>query len=535
MTAKPMQELFQGKPWLIHRKYLDTQRVIWKRFKKLFKPMSERFTGYNPQEVSQKESIHPQVMVASQLFRDRGGRALLVGGGIRDMIMGKDPKDFDIEVYGLEPDVIEDTVSVLGKVSAVGKAFGILKVAVGDGYDLDISLPRSDSKTGEGHRGFEVSVDPFMSIEDAARRRDFTINSLAYDPLTGEVIDSFSGVEDIKNQILRVTDKQLFKDDPLRVMRGLQFAGRFGFTVEQESFEIMAQMVPQLEELPKERLNEEWKKLLLKSEKPSIGLALGMELGLFHQLHPEFVRLLNTPQDPRWHPEGDAWTHTLMAVDQAAKIVRSERLDNESAFTIMLATLCHDLGKAESTIQDENGAVTAYGHDAAGVEPAQKFLSTIGVDNDTTAKVLKLVDNHMWSHTGYQTIKNGGTVGDGAFRKLSVKIHPATISELSMLAHADGTGTGFYGSLEDLHSDNSYPESEWLKSRAENTGVLREKSMDIVMGRDLIGIGLRPGKHFSEIISLANELHNEKGYSREYILALIAGADPIATLFSHVE
>ena len=373
-----------------------------------------------------------------------------------------------------------------------------------------------------------------MSISDAALRRDFTINSLAFDPLTEEIIDPHGGVKDIQDKVLKVTDKNTFGDDPLRVMRALQFAGRFDLVVEQESFDLMSDMVTKKEfaELPKERLLEEWKKLLLKSERPSKGLSLGMELGMFHVLHPEFVALLNTPQDSKWHPEGDAWTHTLMAVDQAARIAKKEELSEENAFTLLVATLCHDLGKPLTSEEQLDGSITARGHDEVGVAIAQKFLDRLGVDNDTSEKVKKLVENHMWAHMNFGDVARGREAGDGAFRKLSVKLFPATITELAHLSKADALGTGHYGSLEELQFETSHPETEWLLSRASNLGITEKKASDVIMGRDLIAAGFKPGKQFGMITSLSNSLRDEKGYTQEQLLLAIKASVSLEDIVS---
>lgn len=495
-----------------------------------FEAINSGFTSEQPHNI--ESIVSPHVISVAFAIKEKGGRALLVGGGVRDFLNGSKPKDFDIEVYQLEADLVEKAVIPFGKVSSVGKSFGILKVSNPNGLDLDISLPRIDSKIGIGHRGFEVKVDPFMSIEDAARRRDFTINSMAMDPLTGEILDPHGGFDDLKNKVLRVTDNERFMDDPLRVMRALQFAGRFNLSVEKESFELMAQMVPTLAELPKERLLEEWKKMLLKSEKPSVGLKLGMELGIFHELHPDFVSMLNTPQEAQWHPEGDVWTHTLMAVDQAAKIIRSQNLNEEEAWTLMLATICHDLGKPETTEFNEEGKIVSYGHDKEGVEPTLKFLKRIGVDLATTEKVAKLVENHMWSHTNYSNFTKGQDVSDGAFRKLARNLYPATIEELARLGYADGTGTGYYGTLKNLSFPKTYPESEWLLARADNVGVGQEKPVDVILGRDLIEMGYKPGRKFGEVIQLANALRDDKGYSRENLISFMQNHTHIDDLIS---
>ncbi len=226
---------------------------------------------------------YKKVLRISELIKKNGGMALLVGGSVRDMLWTDKiiPKDFDLELYGLEAIEVEKIVREVGNVSDVGKAFGILKISLGNGLDIDISLPRVDSKIGVGHRGFEVKTDPNMSIPEACKRRDFTMNSVAANPLTGELFDPFNGVKDIRNKILRITDPERFRDDPLRVLRGIQFVGRFGLEIDKDTMSILQEMVPCIKELPKERIGEEWKKLLLKSPMPSVSLIAGMILGVF--------------------------------------------------------------------------------------------------------------------------------------------------------------------------------------------------------------------------------------------------------------
>lgn len=195
--------------------------------------MIKRFRERGYEEYAE---AYEKVLEICQAVKEAGGEALLVGGSVRDVFFDKLPKDFDLEIYKLEADEIKELVQKFGKVSEVGKAFGVLKVFLGNGIDIDVSLPRTDSKVDEGHKGFDVKTDPQMSIKDAARRRDFTMNSIVADPLTGEAHDSFDGLQDIRDRTLKVTDPERFQDDPLRVMRAVQFAGRFGLTIEQKSF-----------------------------------------------------------------------------------------------------------------------------------------------------------------------------------------------------------------------------------------------------------------------------------------------------------
>ena len=470
-------------------------------------------------------TVYQKVLEIAEAIKSAGGRALLVGGSVRDMLIGKIPKDFDLEIYQLSADKIEKIARSLGKVSEVGKAFGILKISFGEGIDIDLSLPRSDSKIGAGHRGFEVKTDPNMSFEDAARRRDFTINSMSADPLSSELFDPFNGLTDLRERRLKVTDPERFKDDPLRVLRGLQFISRFGLEVEPTTVRILQEMAPLLKELPKERILDEWKKLLLKSEKPSLGLCAGMTLGILHEIHPELPPLQETPQEPEWHPEGDVWIHTLMVVDEAAKIVKREKLNDEQAFTIMLSSLCHDLGKPLTT-STKNGRIISHEHEQAGEEPTKKFLDQINADNLTRDKVVKLVINHLIPTVLYiNDAVRGEPVKDGAIRRLAKRLFPATIQELVYVAEADHLGRGIFESPESaeelLLPTKDFPSGPWLLARARELAVEDSKPADLTQGRDWLAFGYKPGKNVGKLIALANDLRDEKGYTREMVLEAV--------------
>lgn len=485
-------------------------------------PLPDDFLEILKNEATEKHvEAYQRVIDLARAIKKAGGRALLVGGSVRDMKLGIISKDFDMEVYGLEAGKVEKIIEQFGKVSDVGKAFGILKMGFGEGIDIDVSLPRVDSKIGIGHRGFEVKTDPNMSIEDAARRRDFTINSMAADPLTGEVFDPFSGQKDLKERVLRITDEERFRDDPLRVMRALQFIGRFGLSLEPKSIRVIQEMTSELKDLPRERIFEEWKKLLLKSEKPSLGLAAGMTLSVFQEIHPEFPPLVKLPQEPEWHPEGDAWVHTLMSVDQAAQIIRREDLLGDQALTIMLAELCHDLGKAETTILSGAGRHISYGHEEAGEEPTRKFLESMGVDKAICVKVVKLVINHLKPTVLYtsEKVKNQ-PVSDGAIRRLAERISPATIQELVLVGEADHLGRGPFEDPEipaQLLLPFGYLPGKWLLRRARAIEVEKSRPAPLTRGRDWLEFGYKPGIHIGELIRLADQLRDERNYSREMI------------------
>lgn len=468
-------------------------------------------------------AAYQKVLELSKLIKSVGGHALLVGGCVRDHYLGRLAKDFDVEVYGLEPNIIEEVVKNIGKVSEVGRTFGILKVSLGNGLDIDISLPRTDSKIGEGHRGFDVKIDPKMSIKEAARRRDFTMNALAADPLTGKLYDYFNGLEDIKNRCLRVTDAERFQDDPLRVLRALQFVSRFGLKIDPESLNIMRAMIPQIKELPKERILEEWKKLLLKSEQPSLGLSAGMLLGVFHELHPELVAMDQTPQEADWHPEGNAWNHTLLTVDQSARIIRREELSGDQALVVMLAALCHDLGKPLVTKKiDEK--IKSYGHEKAGEVPTKKFLASLGVPGVVRDKVVKLVNNHMLPTMFYISFLQGKEVNDGAIRRLAERMYPATISELIWVAESDHLGRGFFSPekrAQLLLAPDQFLPGPYLLRRARELEVEKSRPTSLTRGRDWLGLGFPAGEKIGQLIKLSDRCRDELGLSREEVLSLV--------------
>lgn len=464
----------------------------------------------------------------AETVKQIGGRALLVGGSVRDEVLGKPSKDFDLEVYGVQPDDLEKILQQFGKVDSVGKVFGILKITDGD-MDIDVSIPRRDSKVRAGHAGIEVDMEPGMSIKEAGRRRDFTFNALSKDPLTGEIFDPFNGVEDLRTRTLRVTDPVLFKDDSLRVMRGAQFIGRFGLKVDPESMALMREMVPMLSELPKERMREEWGKLLEKSERPSLGLQALFDMGVIEHLYPELLAISGTQQEFEWHPEGDVWVHTLMVVDAAKEVCRQERLQTDSARVVMFAALCHDLGKPEKTAFS-NGRIRSIGHEPAGEAPTVQFLEKIGAPKDLQLKVAPLVKEHLWPGTMYRRSLSGEEVSDGAFRRLAKRIWPATIAELTYVEEADNRGRGPF--IDPSHRNqfllpNPAEAGKWVRETAQRLGVEKEMPKPILLGRDLIALGFKGGKDFGELVKLSEQLRDDKNITRESVLEIIAGSASI--------
>ncbi len=419
---------------------------------------------------------------------------MLVGGSVRDKLMGIAPKDFDVEVYGIEPEKLKKIlIENFGRIDAVGEAFTVYKI----GQDLDVSLPRRERKTGRGHKGFTVEGDPEMSFAEAAKRRDFTINAILKDVLTGEIVDVYGGRKDIENKILRVVSKETFAEDSLRVLRAAQFAARFEFDIDAETVEICKQI--DLTDLPKERIWGEFEKLLLKAEKPSIGLKWFYKLGVVEQLFPELAALVGVPQQAEWHPEGDVDVHTLMVVDEARKLI--DDLNYAKKITVMLGAICHDFGKPATT-KFFDGKWRSHAHDEAGVEPTISFLDTLNIHTingfDVREQVIQLVRYHLKPGEFY---KVRDQLGDGAFRRLARKVEPDL---LYRVAKADSLG----------RNPEWLPKEKWFKAEAQDWFIEKARELaveekapkPILMGRHLIELGLKPSPKFGEITNAVYEM-----------------------------
>lgn len=450
--------------------------------------------------------------VAERVKRD-GGRALLVGGAVRDRVMGLEPKDHDLEVYGVQPDDLERLLGEFGRVDAVGKSFGVLKLTA-DGHTMDVSTPRRESKEGRGHRGFIATPDPTMTVEDALRRRDFTMNAMAEDPLTGEFLDPFHGKDDIAVGVIRAVDDRTFPDDPLRVLRAAQFSSRLDFFVEPLTAMYCQGVVEsgEVATLPRERVWEEWRKLLL-GKNPSRGMIALKNSGALRVLHVELDKLTTVPQDPKWHGEGDVWTHTLLAVKAARPL--AEALPEESRLVVMLATLLHDVGKLTTTVRKDDGSISSIGHEDAGAEMALRVMTEqMLVDAGTAKKVERIVSDHLTPKFFYKD-----KVNDSAVRRLARRLEPASIEELCAVARADSLGRMPAKGLE--------PE-EWLEARAKDMKVERRGPQPILMGRHLIERGFKPGKDMGEILRRVFEMQLDgRVTTLEDALVAVVAADTV--------
>jgi tRNA nucleotidyltransferase (CCA-adding enzyme) len=406
-----------------------------------------------------------------------GGRALAVGGYPRDIVMGKQPKDIDLEIYGLDVTELEMLLEPIHSINKVGAFFGVFKVG-----PLDVSLPRRESKAGTSHRDFKVAADPFLPHKEAARRRDFTINAMALDPLNGEFFDEYRGRDDITLGLLRAVDLATFGDDPLRGLRAMQFAGRFGFIVETKTAELIRNF--DVGELSDERIGEEWTKLLLKSEKPSHGLAVARDLSIIAKLHPELAALIDALQEPAWHPEASVWNQTLLVVDVAAKIVRREKLTRDEALTVMFSALCHDFGKP-STITMIDGRTRSPEQAKAGVELARKFMERLYVPQ----KIVKKVEHIVFDHMFLTDVKDAK---DAVIRCLAHRLYPATIQELIWVTEA-----AFWGRELEVPDTSII---ELFRKHAKELKVDKAPLAPLVKGKDLLALGVKPGPKMGTIL-----------------------------------
>ena len=438
-----------------------------------------------------------KVIELSQRIASAGGRAMLVGGCVRDELMGIAAKDWDLEVYGVEPADLRTILDEFAgsndlNIDAVGESFAVYKI----GPHIDVSIPRRERKAGKGHRGFVVQGDPEMSFEEACARRDFTVNAILKDPLTSEMVDPFNGRDDIDERILRHVNDETFAEDSLRLLRAAQFAARLEFDIAPETAELCRSI--DVTDLPKERIWGELEKMLLKATRPSIGLDWLYKLGVVDQLFPELAALVGVPQEPEWHPEGDVDVHTMMVADEARKLI--DELDYPRQVTVMLGAVCHDLGKPPTT-EFVDGRTRSLGHDEAGVEPTISFLDRLGIHTlhgfDVREQVVQLVRYHLKPGMYY---KSKTPVGDGALRRLARKVEPDL---LYRVAKADSLGRNPEWLPKEKWFDSEA--QEWFIERVRELQIEKKAPEPILMGRHLIELGLTPGPEFKKILDTVYE------------------------------
>ncbi|ATC64041.1 polynucleotide adenylyltransferase [Nibricoccus aquaticus] len=442
------------------------------------------------------------LLVALRALRTMGSPRL-VGGCVRDWLLGLEPKDFDVEVPGVTFEQLHRALASFGSTDVVGRSFGVIKLRVAE-TEYDFSLPRRESKTGAGHRGFAVEPEPNLTDAEAAARRDFTVNAIAYDPFAETVIDPHNGVHDLRARVLRHTSAA-FTEDPLRVLRGFQLAARFNFTLAPETVALCRSISGTFHELPVERIWGEWAKWAEKSTHPSRGLAVLEETGWLAHF-PEIAALRGTQQDPEWHPEGDVFTHTAHCCDALVCLEAWRNAPADRRRQLLFAVLAHDFGKPSTTsFADRRGQLRwiSPGHESAGGPLAASFLTRIGAPRELIAHVRPLVVLHLAHHSGQ------GDFSDSRIRRLARKLAPATIDELCIVMHADHDGR------PPLHSPETLARIAELQSRATALALTSSAPRPILLGRHLIALGLSPGPDFKKTLDAAFEAQLDGAFSNE--------------------
>jgi tRNA nucleotidyltransferase (CCA-adding enzyme) len=438
------------------------------------------------------------VLQICRTIGEAGGRAMLVGGSVRDRLFGQESKDYDLEVYYLEPARLRAILKSFGQVNTVGEHFAVYKLAIyqttsdslsdasaiqnpkskiqNQRFEIDVSIPRRESKSGRGHRGFVIEGDPHMTFSEAARRRDFTINAIMQDPLTGEIVDPYGGVHDIENRLIRAVAADTFVEDSLRVLRACQMAARFEMSVAPETLALCQTI--DLSDLPKERIWGEFEKLFLRAAKPSIGLQAALDLGVLDQLFPELQSLTRyRANDPASKPDvtsgDDLFALTKRLLDESVKLTGD--LTKEKRVTLMLAALCGNL------IHLPDGG-------EASIIAVLDRLAINTINNyDVRNQVLALIREADKPRAFY------ASSSDGDFRRLAGRVD---VNMLYRFATAEALACGFESATAEA----------WFIEKARALDVERGAPEPLLKGRHLLEIGLRPGPQMGKIINQVYEL-----------------------------
>jgi tRNA nucleotidyltransferase (CCA-adding enzyme) len=448
----------------------------------------------NPLDSLPRELSSLAVELAKKI-KIAGGRLYLVGGSVRDLYLGLSSSEIDCEVQGLSIDQLKSTLSRKYTCHEVGKTFGVLKLR---NLPAELSLPRTEIKTGSGHKGFSVDIDPDLPFSRSVQRRDFTINAIGLDPLTNELFDPVGGIADIEKRLLRHIGPA-FSEDPLRVLRAMQFIARFNLKPHPQTLSLCKNI--SMENLPSERLFEEWKKLLIKGNNVSAGLNFLKDCNWL-KYFPELHALVGCEQEPEWHPEGDVWVHTLHCMDAFAR----ERTGSEwEDLVVGFAVLCHDLGKPMTTVTGEDGRIRSPLHEPRGEQPTRTFLSRLSNQVELHEQVVPLVRRHLTPRTFYKD-----QASDSAIRRLASKVK--RIDRLVRVAAADIAGRP--------PRNDEFPEGPWLLKRAEELKVKDSGPKAIILGRHLIQKGMKPGANFGPILKKCFEAQLDGAFDD-----LISGLD----------
>ena len=432
-----------------------------------------------------------------------------VGGFIRDYLRQDPSEDVDILILKHPVEEIVAKLKPHGRVDLVGKSFGVIKFTR-EGKTYDIALPRIDrpkETLQRTHKDFQIIADPNLPLEKDLARRDFRCNSIALRLVDGRLFDPFNGQADIKNKILRMTDPKAFPEDPLRVLRAARFASILNFTPEPALYELAQEI--DLRGLSQERVNDELFRLLLNSSEPSRGLQEFFKLGVLKQLFPELYNLTLSIQDALFHPETDefghhtVWPHTLITVDQAARLARKFKLSRPRTLCLLLAALFHDVGKPSTADWEyKNGrlVLTNKRHDILGEKITAKVFDRMKLFSweglDVRSITLNLIRCH---HRPSELWQNREIITRKALNRLAADVE-GEIELLILLDVADRSGRSSKP-IKDLDE-----EGRWLKKKFTELNVSRETIQPIIMGRHLLALGVEPGPAMGKILKKIYEL-----------------------------
>lgn len=442
----------------------------------------------SPTEFDAGEGVRALAARAEQA----GGRAILVGGWVRDALLGRASKDIDVELHGFGE---ASTSALLGgegaevrRIHVVGRSFPMHVLQLRDGTSLDVSVAEARGPIGE-------STAEALHAR-AARRRDLRINSMGFDPLTGELLDPFQGRADLEAKALRCVDAERFTEDPLRILRVARFAAQLGFEPDEELMGLCR--ASSLREIAVERIYAEWERFLLAAD-PAKGLTVLSQTGV----RAEFAALealVDVPQDARWHPEGCVWTHTVMVVREAAALRRGE--DRERDLRLMWGVLCHDLGKP-STTTVEADAIRSRAHDAEGEVIARNWLSALQAPAKRVEAVATLVRWHL-----APALLTGQESTDRAYRRLSRRLAEGGVDAdlLWRVARADHLGRT---TPEALAGD--FAAGDAFRLRMENLGIQRSAPAEFVRGRDVLAAGIAAGPEVGRVLDRCRDIQDETG------------------------
>jgi len=427
-------------------------------------------------------TLPASVLKVCQHIKQYGGSAWLVGGALRDILRKKPIHDIDLEVFGLDYCAVHRALSQLGHCECVGRHFGVIKLRY-DNQTIDVALPRAEQKVAMGHRGFEVNHDPYLSPQKATLRRDFTINAMMWQPLSRQWLDVHGGEQDLAQGILRHVSPA-FVEDPLRVMRGMQLAARYGLCLHHDTAALCRSMLPEAASLPLSRLWQEWHKWSL-APFPRHGLQCLADSGWLH-CYPDLLAMQGCMQDQQWHPEGDVWQHTTLVVDQLARFASEHKLADDERSMLCFAALLHDIGKPLTTFTDHRGRIRSPSHAQAAKPLLQRFLHAIGSPSRLFQPVWHLVNDHLtYLHT---------TPTARAIRRLTARLAPATLEQWELLVAADASGR--------TPHPPARPAYAWL-TQAKTMKLNAQRPTPWVTGRMLIDIGMKPSPIMGKTIRQA--------------------------------